>query len=514
MPDQFGNPTPLDTAMGQSAGVQSGLQQQALSQQMQQFLLALQFQQQQAALGQASNYATQYGNAPGGNYMTWGAGGPTQPQAGSETLNALAQQFGMGTSAAALTGQFANPQTYQFQPGTYIRNADTGQIGQVGPNGVLQTLNAPPAGVNPNTFPSIPTYNFSLLQQGQGTPTQTLPATAQAGSLASQQAALTGMYQQPMGNAAADAFNTKASPQTQQAYLQQYQGDPAAAAAHYWQDVQGAIAASGQTPQQFVYGTSGPTPTMQLQQLYGTYGAPQQGQQTLEAQNQQAQLSGMYNGAPTEAASEFSRNLAQQMQQFQQTFGLSQGQLTGQYNGAPTEAASEFARNLALQQGQLGQQYLSTAAQLQGPQNTFQLSNYMRGAAANPNVPVYLQNLQNNMGMPSFQGTGGQAPTPASMGGLAAGMGYGSPASGTGTDTSGGATAGWNYGDTLNSIKGITSSGAQSLGPGSLERLSPDELGAFGSGLGAAGYSLPSFMQQYQNSRVGQQAPTAQTALT
>jgi len=51
------------------------------------------------------------------------------------------------------------------------------------------------------------------------------------------------------------------------------------------------------------------------------------------------------------------------------------------------------------------------------------------------------------------------------------------------------------------------------LGPGALERLSPDELQAFGSGLGAVGGSLPAFLQQYNQSRIGQNAPTAQTAL-
>ena len=72
---------------------------------------------------------------------------------------------------------------------------------------------------------------------------------------------------------------------------------------------------------------------------------------------------------------------------------------------------------------------------------------------------------------------------------------------------------GWDYTQTLGTINQIAQQGAQSLGPGSLERLTPDELQAFGSGLGAAGYSLPSFLQQYAQSRVGQQAPVAQTSL-
>lgn len=210
---------------------------------------------------------------------------------------------------------------------------------------------------------------------------------------------------------------------------------------------------------------------------------------------QVGQAMGTYQGQPTEAAKEFQATLAQQMSQFEQTFGLQQGQLSGVYQGAPTEAAKEFQQNLALQQGQLGQQYLATAAQLQGPQNTFQLSNYLRGAQGNPNVPTYLQSLANNTGMAAFQGPGTTPPTANTMGGLAqqlAGQASGTP--------------GWDYAQTLGTMQGIANRGAQALAPGALERLTPEELQAFGSGLGAVGGSLPSFLQQYQQSRIGQAA--------
>jgi len=199
---------------------------------------------------------------------------------------------------------------------------------------------------------------------------------------------------------------------------------------------------------------------------------------------QVGQAMGTYQGQPTEAAKEFQQQLA-----------LSVGQLTGTYGGAPTEAAKEFQASLGLQQGQLGQQYLATAAQLQGPQNTFQLSNYLRGAQGNPNVPTYLQNLANNTGMATFQGPGTTPPTANTVGGLAqqlAGQASGTP--------------GWDYAQTLGTMQGIANRGAQALAPGALERLTPEELQAFGSGLGAVGGSLPSFLQQYQQSRVGQQA--------
>src|SRR5262249_41963987 len=156
----------------------------------------------------------------------------------------------------------------------------------------------------------------------------------------------------------------------------------------------------------------------------------------------------------------------------------------------------EFLKTLGLEQGQLGQQYLATASQLQGPQNTFQLSNYLRGAQGNQNVPVYLQSLQNNMGLPSFQGSGDTTPTPNSIGGLQSQMGGDNTNYYTG-QSGGGTAPGWDYNSTLNSINTIAQRGAQALAPGSLEKLSPDELQAFGSGLGAAGYSLPSFMSQY-----------------
>jgi len=274
----------------------------------------------------------------------------------------------------------------------------------------------------------------------------------------------------------------------------------------------GAGAGGGGTPQGV------PTLAAQAQwaQLYGQNAPPTTGQQTLAAIAQAAALSGMYQGMPTEAAREFNANLAQQ--------------------------------------------YLSTAAQLQGPQNTFQLSNYLRGAQGNPNVPAYIQALAAGTGLPAFAAPGSTPPTPQSATGLLSqlgGTGGGAaqnqtmgptfspnaPAAQTAggggaqtaqtAQTAGGAptlsfaggaqnapilggrsaTPGWNYNQTLGAIGQIMSQGAQALGPGSLERLSPDELAAFGSGLGQLGGSLPAFMQAYAQSRLGQQAPVPMMAL-
>ena len=467
------------------------------------FLQALQFQQQQAAQNQAASYASMYGQAPAGNYMLWNQpGGPTQPTPGADTLQALAQAFSMGTGAAGLTGQYNAPTQWQYQPGQYVYNSETGQMGQIQGGGQLLVLPSEPQGVNPASVPNVDSFNFNLLQQGQGQATQTQQATQNAYQNAATAAGVTGLYNQPMGNIAQDAFN-RAGPQTQQAYLNQYQGSTQEAMQHYWADVQGAIQQSGQTPEQFVYGTNGPQASMALQSMYGTYGLPKTGQETLQDIAQQNQIAQQWanlygytpsfdaNGNPV-APGGNAQTLAAQNQQ---------AQLSGMYQGAPTETAREFNLTNALQQGQLGQQYLATAAQLQGPQNTFQLSNYLRGAQGNPNVPTYLNALANNMGMAPFQGTGSTVPTPQSAAGLAGQLG--------GTQS---ATPGWDYNQTLGAIQNIMSNGAQKLGPGALERLTPDELSAFGSGIGAAGGSMPSFLQQYAQSRVGQQGVAAPTA--
>ena len=101
-------------------------------------------------------------------------------------------------------------------------------------------------------------------------------------------------------------------------------------------------------------------------QLFGTYGAPQPGQQTLEAQNQAANFLGTYQGAPTLQAQLQAANLLgtyrgqQTLQAQQQAFqqGIEAAGLTGLYQGNPTLQAQQQA----YQQG-LG--VVQTAASLQ-----------------------------------------------------------------------------------------------------------------------------------------------------
>jgi len=596
-----GGADPLSTFFGQTSGGYSA----GLNQQMQMFLQALQFQQQQAALSQAQAYGTQFGFAPGGNWMTWGAGGPTQPTAGTPTQAQLTnwaqlQQAALANalSTAGVTGQFARPQS-TYAPGTVLTapsqqpgmgpaygvvNAD-GSLQMVSAESLQQLASQRGTTAQALTQNAQPVDWNTLQSLSQGAPTgptqQTLAAQAQNYNQALQSGQLTGMFYDPsqtpdallqQGKAMDGTSFNSLPPDQQQYWLQWNANNPTQAAQQWARAVNGALQQAGYT------------------------NPAAKGQQTLQAINQAATLSGMYNGAPTEAAREFNTQAAQnwaQMYGYTPTFDangapiapsfagltnqtpgsvvrnengqlgivgadgsitpgdasnatiyaalqspgsvntvsnaewsgaqaggpqtlasqLQAANLSGMYQGAPTEAASEYARTLAenqrqanmqnaLQQGQLGQQYLATAAQLQGPQNTFQLSNYLRGAQGNPNVPVYLQNLANNIGQTPFQATGSTAPTTQSAAGIAGQLGG---------QTS--ATPGWDYNQTLGAIQNIMSGGAQKLGPGALENLTPDELQALGSGIGAAGGSMPSFLQQYQQSRVGQQAPIARTSL-
>ena len=500
---------PLSTFFGQTSGGYSA----GLNQQMQMFLQALQFQQQQAALTGAQNLSGLFGYAPGGNWSQWPLSQSMQPLPGTPTQSMQSQAMQNALSAAGVTGQFTNPSTFMYQPGTFVRNRETGAIGQIQATGGVRT------------FANMDEYRAAggTDQAVNGMPQLTnaeygnLGSQGQQGQPTMQASQLTGMYQ----GAPTTAY---------QQYLAQLAGQGGQLTGTYYDPNQmaykpgsfvrdadtggiGQVMGNGQLRMfgsMDEYLQAGGTrdqvaglPSVPDAQYYNMATQGQvQGQDTLAAlaQRQQEAMgwAGLYGQAPQfDAQGNPIAPSGQTLQAINQAATLS-----GMYNGAPTEAAREFNAQNALAQGQLGQQYLATAAQLQGPQNTFQLSNYLRGAQGNPNVPVYLQNLANNIGQTPFQATGSTAPTTQSAAGLVGQMGG---------QTS--ATPGWDYNQTLGRIQNIMSGGAQKLGPGALENLTPDELQAFGSGIGAAGGSMPSFLQQYQQSRVGQQAPIARTSL-
>jgi hypothetical protein len=201
--------------------------------------------------------------------------------------------------------------------------------------------------------------------------------------------------------------------------------------------------------------------------------------QQAQLQLQTAGVTGTYNGAPTQAASEFA-----------QQFGLQQGQLTGQYNGQPTEAARQFNQNLA-------QQYLTQASQFAAT-DPFALSDYMRGASLQQGVPQFLQNLQQGVTGGASGNVGPQARPATTLADLNTALGTGGTVNPQ-TDAA------------LGAIGGIYTQGASKLGVGTLEGLSQNELDTLGQGItrlyGSA--AAPAFLAQYRASRPQQTAGRA-----
>jgi hypothetical protein len=246
----------------------------------------------------------------------------------------------------------------------------------------------------------------------------------------------------------------------------------------------------------------------QINSALGTFGAQASGvtqaelaerkrqfDQTLEWQKQMWQNQGL----PQLVIQQRAQQLAEQEFQSQkalaeQAQAMQAAGLTGTFQGAPTMAAQQQAFAQEQARAGLGLQYLQSAAALGGPENVFQSEAFLRGAAANPQLPAFLQSLQANTRMPVFNAPG-PAPNVLSAGSIA-------------NRLTGGAanTAGISPTAALGAIQGINTAGAQKLAPGTLEQLTPDELASFGSGLKAVGGSLPAFLEQYRQSRLGQGA--------
>lgn len=211
---------------------------------------------------------------------------------------------------------------------------------------------------------------------------------------------------------------------------------------------------------------------------------------------------------------------------------------------------------LQLQQGRLGLDLVSQAAQMRGAKNYVQAANMAHGVANNPYTPVAFNALLSGATMPGYGAQGGipQAYTlgsqladfgvnvpgaPGAPGGggqpqsafgaamsdrvneSAAGQGPGAAPPGTnfmaafgGGPPSAQSSLFWgapapNVRPLVNQAHAIYGQGAHKLGNGSLESLSPTELGLLQSAIeapddrGNAG-DWDSFMWQYGNSRVGQ----------
>lgn len=154
---------------------------------------------------------------------------------------------------------------------------------------------------------------------------------------------------------------------------------------------------------------------------------------------------------------------------------------------------------LGLGRGQLGLDYLSQAAGF-AESDPFALSNFMRGAQSNPDVPMFVQNLRQNIGPQAAMGPTGQAgvPQPITMGSLGNAM-AGVPRAfqpGANTDL------------TLGAIGDVVQRGPGSLAAGSLESLTQNEMNTLGSGIKhvAGSAAVPAFMEAYQRNPVRRQA--------
>jgi len=274
----------------------------------------LAFDKAQAALTQAGNLGTQYGYAPGGNWYTFGPGGPTQPPAGTPTQSAISQwqtlanqQLANQATIAGQTGYFAQPVASQYTPGTILTAPSTtpglgpaygivntdGSVQMTSAEGLAQTAaqrgtnaqalmaGAQPVDWNtlqrlamgPPTGPSTPTLDYQKQQQA---------AAYNAGQL-------TGFYTDPTQTLA--AYNARGEtigggtfdqlPGDQQAFWLQYNQNDRTRAAQAWaQGTNQALVNAGvPIPNQNA-------PTLQMQALYGAYGAPTAGQQTMAQQEQ------------------------------------------------------------------------------------------------------------------------------------------------------------------------------------------------------------------------------------
>jgi hypothetical protein len=159
---------------------------------------------------------------------------------------------------------------------------------------------------------------------------------------------------------------------------------------------------------------------------------------------------------------------------------LQQANLSGMYNGAPTEAAREFNSTQGLN-------YLTTAASLGGPSNVFNAADFLRGAQSTGQMPAFLSALSGNTSLPSFQGAGNQAQTPQTMASLAAGL-TGAPTKGSyvsPTDQITSQTLGGPGGGGLPSFQNAGAKTGPDYNTGA--QLTPQTMGAFGGGLPSFG---------------------------
>jgi hypothetical protein len=221
--------------------------------------------------------------------------------------------------------------------------------------------------------------------------------------------------------------------------------------------------------------------------------------QTLEWSKQMWQNQGLPQLVIAQRAQQMQQEEFQfQMQMAQKNLALSEAGVTGLYNGAPTEAAREFNAQNTLAQQNLAADVLKTQASLSGPANWVQAANYARGLQQT-NIPAFMNSLLT--GAPTTAtGVGAGLSAPLTLSGLAAQAGAGDRL---------GTVASPDVNGTLNMGRALFAAGGGALGPQALEGLSDTERGMLQSVGGAVGGDYPTFLNQYARTRIGQGAAQA-----
>ena len=412
----------------------------------------LAFQKAQAALKQAGDIASAYGYAPGGDWYTFGPGGPTQPAPGTQTqstlnqlgtagaipgytgfnsgqtLGAQSQYFTQAGQTAGLTGVYTPTAQSAYSPGTWVQldpNSSYAQqygqqVGYVQPNGQLQRVGlgqAAQMGYSEGMAATIPYDQFMALTMA---PPTALPQQTIAGQQGYQQlntgananalstAGVTGMYQAPQpilqpGYANDGSSFYQQDQATQKAYLNQY-GDPNAALQAWTNATNTAInqtRASQGLPPMDAYG----------------YGGNPGAQETLSAQdqyfNQAQQLATMYGqyytpGTPGQAGA-----AGTNMPTAGQTTQAAQEQAYTQWLRSTQESREQWTA-----QQTAAQNYLTLMSQLRGPADYAQ---YQKVLGATPGGMKDLVSAAAGQYVPASGATTGTQPQSVSLGNFVGG---------------------------------------------------------------------------------------------
>jgi hypothetical protein len=158
-----------------------------------------------------------------------------------------------------------------------------------------------------------------------------------------------------------------------------------------------------------------------------------------------------------------------------------------------------------LGQGELGLSALELPTKYRGPNDYFQASDMMRGLDQRQDVPAFIQSLMGTGALPGFQAPGGSPDGFSLQNVMNRLLGPG--------NTTLGATDGQNA-SALEAMRALAAKGLHTLPQGSLERLSPSELGLLQSGVEYSGDGGPAWNWQdllggYKAAQVGQGNPMA-----